>query len=151
MKGSSAWAEERRTSPQRVAGNHLIQRPGVGVLVSHIIIMCAGAVFAFRGDFSVGALVSFNAVFVSVSRSVYDITVILPQLIQAAVGMERIERILGEQTNVKDEPSGAVLAPLARDITFRDVSFEYNQDRLILNKGTLPVVDEEIHSSPSNS
>ncbi|MBA4418040.1 MAG: ABC transporter ATP-binding protein [Syntrophus sp. (in: bacteria)] len=116
----------------------LLERaPGVGILAFHIIIMCVGAVLAFRGDLSVGALVSFNAVFVCVSRSVYDVTVVLPQLIQAAAGMDRIERILGEEIKTRDEPSGAILPPLVRDIAFRDVSFGYSQDQLILNKANI--------------
>jgi ATP-binding cassette subfamily B protein len=113
--------------------------PGVGVLIFHIIVICAGAVLTFRGDLSIGALVSFNAIFVSVSRSVYDVTMVLPQLMQAAAGMDRIERILAEQAVIKDKPSAAALPSLAREIVFKDVSFGYDRNRLILNKANITI------------
>jgi ATP-binding cassette subfamily B protein len=106
--------------------------PGIGILIFHIIVICACTVLAFQGLLSIGALVSFNAIFVIVSKSVYDATSILPQLIQAAAGMERIDRLLREKTFIQDKHDAPVLPRLAREISFRDVSFGYMPEQPIL-------------------
>ncbi len=108
--------------------------PGVGILIFHIIVICAGAVLAFSGDLSVGALVSFNAVFVGISRSVYEMTAVFPQLMQARAGMDRIELILSERTaSGSHAQTDAILKPLDKEIVFRDVSFGYDKDHAILH------------------
>ena len=106
--------------------------PGIGILVFHIIVICAGTVLAFQGLLSIGALVSFNAIFVIVSKSVYDMTSILPQLMHAAAGMERIDRLLREEVFIQDEPDASALPSLAREIAFRDVNFGYIPEQPIL-------------------
>lgn len=106
--------------------------PGIGVLVFHVIVICAGTVLAFQGLFSIGALVAFNAIFVIVSKSVYDVTSILPQLMQAVAGMERIDRLLREEVFIQDELNAPALPRLAREIAFRNVNFGYTPEQLIL-------------------
>ncbi len=106
--------------------------PGIGILIFHIIVICVGTMLAFQGLLSIGALVSFNAIFVIVSKSVYDMTSILPQLMQAAAGMERIDRLFREETLIQDKPNASVLPRLAREIAFKDVNFGYMPEQPIL-------------------
>ena len=113
--------------------NFMMERtPGIGILVFHIIVICAGTVLAFQGLLSIGALVSFNAIFVIVSKSVYDVTSVLPQLMHAAAGMERIDRILREEVFIQDDPDASALPRLTREIAFRDVNFGYTLEQPIL-------------------
>ena len=113
--------------------------PVICVLSFHLIVICVCAILAFRGYLSIGALVSFNAIFLIVSQSVRDLTSTLPQLVQASAGMERIERILKEEAVVSDKPSAQPLTRFTREIAFTDLSFGYLSDRLILRNVNIAI------------
>ena len=71
--------------------------PNIAMLALHIIIICGGGIMVFDGALSVGALVSFNLLFVTVSTYVESLTSSVPSLLQAAGGMQRINEILSER------------------------------------------------------
>jgi len=98
-----------------------------------------GAYFAFRGTMTVGDLVAFNGLLVQVTSYVAALTWAFPELLLAAAGMQRIEDILVERPLVKDMAGAGALAPLAQEITFRQVTFSYGGDRPHLNNVDLRI------------
>lgn len=109
---------------------YIMQRvPQAGALMVCFLALGVGAYFAFRGTMTVGDLVAFNGLLVQVTSYVAALTWAFPELLLAAAGMQRIEDILVERPLVKDMAGAGTLAPLAQEITFRQVTFSYGGDR----------------------
>jgi len=80
---------------------------------------------AYSGSLSIGSLVSFQSLFMTLSWSLSYVTQYVPNLVQAASGMQRIEELLGEQPQVVDAPEATLLPQFAKAIRFEDVAFSY--------------------------
>jgi ATP-binding cassette, subfamily B, bacterial len=107
--------------------SYLVERiPNVVILLMGLFVIGFGAVLTFRGQMSVGDLIAFNGLFTPLVNSVYNLTSTLPQLLQAAAGLQRLEEILDEPLQVHDAPDAVPAAPFAREIRFQDVTFSYN-------------------------
>ncbi len=114
--------------------NYVMQRiPQAGALMVCFLVLGVGAFFALRGMMSVGDLVAFNGLLMQVNSYVTSLTWALPELLQAAAGMQRIEDILRERPLIEDTAAAAALPPLTRQISFCQVTFSYDGDRPHLN------------------
>ena len=67
------------------------------MLVLHVAVLLAGAWLAFAGRMSVGTLVAFNAVLLSLSAAVATLTSSAHTFLGAAAGLRRIREILAQQ------------------------------------------------------
>jgi ATP-binding cassette subfamily B protein len=106
--------------------NSIAERsPNVAMLAFGILIIAGGSVLAFNGALSVGALVSFNVLFITVSTYVESLTAAVPTLLQAAGGMQRINEIFAERPTIIEPPSARALPRLSKAIVFENVSFGY--------------------------
>ncbi|MGH9225945.1 MAG: ABC transporter transmembrane domain-containing protein [Acidimicrobiales bacterium] len=106
--------------------SYLVERtPNVAFLALQVAILAVGSVRVFRGDFPVGTLVAFNAILLSLSVAITSLTRILPALLIASGGIDRIDRLLGEESPVRDDPGAEALAPLEDAMSFHDVTFSY--------------------------
>jgi ATP-binding cassette subfamily B protein len=106
--------------------SYLTERsPNVGMAAFNLMALGLGAWFVVRGVISVGSLVSFYALFVSVSASVLNLTSLATTLLQATSGMQRIEEVLGATPSLVDRQDARALPRLAREIAFKNVSFSY--------------------------
>ena len=65
--------------------------PNLSIVAVHLVVLWTGALLAIHGSLSVGALVSFNGIFLMVSQSVYGITFALPDLVRASAAQRRIQ------------------------------------------------------------
>jgi ATP-binding cassette subfamily B protein len=111
----------------------LVQRtPNLTVGLVHVLVLGGAAFLTFRGALSIGALLSFDLVFLNFSGGVASLTEIAPSFLRASGGLARIDELLGEQPSVRDPEEPRELPRLARAITFRDVSFGYTADQLNL-------------------
>jgi ATP-binding cassette subfamily B protein len=120
--------------------NYLMERtPGIATTAVEIVIIGVGSFMAYQGHLTIGALVSFYVLFVSVSQSVSGVAWIVPYLVQAAVGLRRIEELLEEAPQVADAPGAAALPRLSRAISFRAVSFGYGAGRGVLTDLNLDI------------
>jgi ATP-binding cassette subfamily B protein len=99
--------------------------PNIAMLALGIIIICGGGIMVFDGALSVGALVSFNLLFVTVSTYVESLTSSVPALLQAAGGMQRINEILSERPAIVEPAAAQTIERLSHGITFEDVQFGY--------------------------
>jgi len=108
----------------------LVQRtPNLAVGLVHVLVLAAAALLAFRGELSIGSLLSFDLVFLNFSSGVASLTEIAPSFLRASAGLARIEELLAEHVSVQDPEQPAALPRLAKAITFREVSFGYEPDQ----------------------
>ena len=99
--------------------------PNIAMLALGILIIVGGGIMVFNDKLSVGALVSFNLLFVTVSTYVESFTASVPTLIQAAGGIQRINEIFAERPSIVEPPSPHSLPRLSQAIVFDGVSFDY--------------------------
>ena len=88
--------------------------PNIAMLAFGIVIIAGGGLMAFEGSMTVGALVSFNLLFVTVSTYVELLTAAVPTLLQAAGGMQRINEIFAERPAILGTAVGATAAEADR-------------------------------------
>jgi ATP-binding cassette subfamily B protein len=108
--------------------------PNIGMLLFNVLLISGGAYLAFRGSLSIGSLVSFNALFITVSTSVMGLTAVTPTLLQATGGMQRVQELLGEHPAIVEQSNARPLPPLSSGIRFVNVTFGYtNESRNLTN------------------
>ena len=109
---------------------YLLERiPHVGILLFNLLVLLLGAWFAFRGWIEIGTLVAFQGLIINLSGSLWGITLVIPQFVQAIAGMRRIDSLFSEAPEVVDAPDAGLLPRLAGAIEFRNVSFHYDAAR----------------------
>jgi ATP-binding cassette subfamily B protein len=112
----------------------LIERSAyIGTLIVQVLVLGVGGYMAFRGDFSIGSLAAFQALFVNFMDSLATFTHFYPTLVQAGAGMQRIQELLDEKPGVVDPPDAQPLPRLSQEIKFSGVKFGYNPAQLNLN------------------
>lgn len=106
--------------------SYLVERtPNVAFLLLQVAVLAIGSVMAFRGSLEIGSLVAFNAIVLSLSVAITSFTRIMPLLLEASGGVQRITSLLDETPAVADAPEAEELTAFAEGIAFRDVSFSY--------------------------
>ncbi|WP_409342707.1 ABC transporter transmembrane domain-containing protein [Paenibacillus sp. MBLB4367] len=111
----------------------------IGVIILNLIAICIGSILAFQGHLTIGSLLAFNAILLSISHLIGAVTWLAPQLVQAVAGLRRIDELLGEQPSVSDGTAMNAIPPLQNGISFRDVSFSYKTGQISLQKVTLDI------------
>ncbi len=111
----------------------LIERTAnIGILALQILVLGVGALLTLRGTMTIGTLVSFQALFITLSFALYNVAQYAPNVVQAIGGLRRVAELLAEEERVTDVPGATALPPFARAIEFRDVSFGYDETRMSL-------------------
>ncbi|HRI09826.1 MAG TPA: ABC transporter transmembrane domain-containing protein, partial [Nannocystaceae bacterium] len=119
---------------------YLVERsPNVSFLMIQLAVTAIGSYKAFSGTISIGTLVSFNALTISLSGAVTSLTRIMPALLQASGGIERIAELLAEPAQVADASRPRPAAPLRDAITLEAVDFSYTGERKNLESITLRI------------
>ena len=113
--------------------------PNIGMGLFNVLVLGVGGYLAFRGDLSVGSLVSFQALFVNVSLSVLTLSSFAPTLLQASGGLQRIHELLDALPRVVENPDTLTLAPLQKEIRLENVSFSYGGPRASLEAVSLTI------------
>lgn len=103
--------------------------PNIGMLLFNVLLIGGGSYLAFKGSLSIGSLVAFNALFITVSTAVMGLTAVTPSLLQATTGMQRIKELLDEQPTVIENPNAKALPDLLSSIRFENVSFGYTPEQ----------------------
>ncbi|MFA6034123.1 MAG: ATP-binding cassette domain-containing protein, partial [Myxococcota bacterium] len=97
----------------------------VGILLIQVVVLGAGAYMAWKGSITIGALAAFQAIFFSMSTNLSYVTQFMPQIIQSAGSVERIQEILREVPEVADAPGARALSGFGTDIRLNNVTFGY--------------------------
>jgi ATP-binding cassette subfamily B protein len=103
--------------------------PNIAMLLFNVALISGGSYLAFRGSLTIGSLVAFNALFISVSTAVMGLTAVTPSLFQASSGMQRIRELLDEQPTIVEKPDARALPNFLSNIRFENVSFGYTAEQ----------------------
>lgn len=97
----------------------------VGIIILQVIVLGIGAYMAWQGSITIGSLAAFQTIFLSMSTYLTWVTQYMPQIIQAAGSVERLEEIMREVPEVADAPDAFPLPGFVRDIRLNNVTFGY--------------------------
>lgn len=98
-----------------------------------IAIMGAGGYFALSGSMTVGSLISFVALLLSISNATSHISDMLPDVFQASAGAQRAQEFLQEKPQIIDQPDASELPKFSSCLRFEDVSFGYTPETQVLH------------------
>jgi ATP-binding cassette subfamily B protein len=106
--------------------------PVLSIALLQLVVVGSGALLAVRGTISVGTFVACYALFQQVYESVEELTQHLPDFLDAAGGVQRIDELLGTSSTMTDADDATELTPLSSDVVFENVDFSYDGHRKIL-------------------
>ncbi len=112
---------------------------GIGIYILQIAVLAIGGSMAFKGTITVGGLVAFYTVFISVSNCLYYLAQYSSSLINSAAGLVRIEEVLNEKSAVPDAADAKELPPIQQVISVRGYVFTPEPNRRILDGVTLDI------------
>jgi ATP-binding cassette subfamily B protein len=113
---------------RNVISAQLDRYPLISLLLVNLTIIGLGSYLTLREHITLGALVAFFTMYTSMGNSVFSLTSIFPVFTDAAVSMERIQRLLGaEQEPIGGSQTGALDKRLP-SVQFADVSFRYDDN-----------------------
>ena len=101
--------------------------------------MVLGAVFAIKGQLTVGAFIGCFALLRKVADGSAKTAKSYSAFINAIRPYRRIQKLLTEETHSQDKPNAVELPPLSREIKFEEVSYGYVPEKLILDKMSLSI------------
>lgn len=98
----------------------------IGISFLQVLTIGVGAYLALQGQMSIGTLVSFQALLLTLSNSVSYVINYVPILVPASGGMQHLDDLLAERPGVTDVPE-AKPAPRAQVAwTLRGVTFSHS-------------------------
>ncbi|GAB4208840.1 MAG: ABC transporter ATP-binding protein [Roseiflexaceae bacterium] len=106
----------------------------IAQVLVQVIIVATGAALTFYGFMSVGSLLAFFGMLFSMGSALLGVSEVIPELIQATSGLQRIDGLLARQAPLTDAPGAAVLPPIQREILVDDVLFRYNDLHINLDR-----------------
>ena len=113
----------------------LVERSaGSSILALQVLVMGVGVYMTFNETLTLGSLVSFQSLFLTLSWSLSYVTQYVPTLVQASGGFQRIDELLNEAPQIVDPPDAATLLRFTKRLTFADVSFGYADQELSLER-----------------
>jgi len=116
----------------------LTKTSDVGVIVVQLLIVAAGAALALEGYLSGGDLVAFLTVLFSLGGAIKALTQYVPDLLDGAVGLQRVNALLAEEATEGEGGEGG-LPSFAQEIRFEGVGFSYQGGERILDKVSLAI------------
>ncbi len=108
--------------------------------LSRIAVAGVGVLLVMQGTMTIGDLVAFLGLAEIVSMAVDDLSRnVLPDLITATSGIQRIEELLQQPTEGSDSAHAVALPPLARRLELAHVSFSYSGQQETLRDLSLTI------------
>jgi ATP-binding cassette subfamily B protein len=109
----------------------------VGVVVVQLLIVSGGAALALQGFLSAGDLVAFLTVLFAVGSAVKMLTQFVPDLLDGAAGLQRVNALLAEEAT--EDEGGNGFPGFSREIRFEEVGFSYNRTQRTLEGVSLAI------------
>jgi ATP-binding cassette subfamily B protein len=104
----------------------LVERTAqTGLYVIHIAVFALGAYWAFTERITVGTIIAFEGVFLSMGYALTNVTQYIPTLAQAAGSIHHLNDLLSIRPTMVDRPNAPDLAPFEREVRFENVAFSY--------------------------
>ncbi|MBO7340961.1 MAG: peptidase domain-containing ABC transporter, partial [Lachnospiraceae bacterium] len=109
-------------------------------LIGGVVILWLGGISVIRGEMSIGALITFNALLVYFLDPIKSLIDLQPQLQTAVVAAERLGEILDLEAEKTDaELQKTALKSLKGDIKIRNLDFRYGTRQLVLEGISLDI------------
>lgn len=106
---------------------YLVQRiPNILYLLLSLLVLGAAALLTFRGELSLGELVSYQVLSLGLSGAIANLAWLAPGIVEARAAQLRIAEVFAQVPRVQDAASAAELPPLSREIRFDRVTFGYD-------------------------
>lgn len=102
--------------------------------VTLVLIIVAGSMLTLKGDASIGLIVTFINFARLFFQPINQMSNLYNQLGLAFTGAERVMDILKEEPDIKNTPDAKEIDVLNGYVNMKDVSFSYNDDKIILKR-----------------
>ena len=130
----------RENAERAIFLGSLVERATViSIYFVQIAVVAAGAYMAYKGQVTVGSLVSFLTIFWNLGWSLVVLGRAAPTLVSAHASMRRVDELLAERGDVADPEGAPPLPPLQGSIRFDDVDFGYTGRGIVLVGATLEI------------
>jgi ATP-binding cassette subfamily B protein len=104
----------------------LVERTAqTGLYVIHIAVFALGAYWAYTERITVGTIIAFESVFLSMGYALTNVTQYVPMLAQAAGSIHHLNDLLAVKPTMVDPPGAPDIKPFEREIVFDNVAFSY--------------------------
>jgi ATP-binding cassette subfamily B protein len=113
---------------------YIVQRlPMLTFLLQQLVVLIVGAGLAFAGQISVGDLAAYQLLLIGLTAGVNNLTWALPQLIESGAALERMVDLMRPAPTLADPARPKVLPRLTGGLAFRNVTFGYAADNVLLD------------------
>jgi subfamily B ATP-binding cassette protein MsbA len=138
LKTASQAAVDAALKARRIKS---VLSPFVTVVVSlcTAFVLYRGASLILTGAMTVGALTVFLSYLNKFFKPVQDLAKMTNSIAQAAVGVERVQTILGADDMIPEKPDAKPVGPVKGEITFEKVAFSYKPDAPVLKEITFKI------------
>ena len=114
--------------------SYISQRmPNLAFLLLNILVLFAAGLLVMQAKMSVGALVSYQIIFVSMSAAINHMTWIIPNLSSAKAAMQRLQEVLEVPLPLEEPHNDNELLRFTGAIEYRHVGFSYGNGQSVLN------------------
>lgn len=94
----------------------------------HIIVFGIGVYWVYTGRISVGTLVAFEALFLSMGYALTDVTQYVPNLAHASGAIRNMDDLFSVKPTLADKAEAKTAQPFRETIVFDKVGFWYGED-----------------------
>ncbi|WMJ80479.1 ABC transporter ATP-binding protein [Clostridium sp. MB40-C1] len=105
----------------------------------NLIVIFAGGIFAYKRLISIGDLVAYFLYIGSFMQPIRRLTAFVEQYQSGMTGFERFTEIMNVKPEIKDKEDAIELKDVKGDISFNNVSFNYDDKKSILSNINLEV------------
>ncbi|WP_419962659.1 ABC transporter ATP-binding protein [Psychrobacillus sp. BM2] len=104
-----------------------------------LVVLVVGAWFTYKGILKYGELVSFVLYVNVLIKPVDKITALLELYPKGMAGFKRFLELVDQDPEVQDKPNALTVQHLKGDITFKQVSFRYDEHKPVLDNINLSI------------
>ncbi|WP_282804171.1 ABC transporter ATP-binding protein [Clostridium tetani] len=108
--------------------------PIVSLIINAAMIaaLWIGAVNVSKGTIQIGQIMAFLNYLIQILISLMMIAMIFVHITRAVPSMERTIEVLDTEITIKDNPNSKELEDIKGEVEFKNVSYSYNEDDLVL-------------------
>jgi ATP-binding cassette subfamily B protein len=107
--------------------------PNLSFLLLNILVLFAAGMLVMQGRMSVGALVSYQIIFVGMSAAINHMTWIIPNLSLAKASMQRLKEVLEVPLPSEEPHYDEESISFTGEVEYRHVGFSYSNGQPVLN------------------
>ena len=107
--------------------------------IMQVIVITAGGYFIMRGEMDFIDLITFSLYVTTFISPIRKLSAFIEQFMQGMAGFSRFRELMQTEPEIVDDPDAEVLGTVRGDISFRDVSFAYQNGKQVLSHINLDV------------